>query len=162
MFDKSVKKWSARVRVGCKGLVDDSRSGQANTVITVDLIDKMDDLVRSDSHMTTRMLEENGGCQSWNSVHSSLLEIALSDAHWTPKRLTDQQKEFSTVIALQHSFIIRKTPLFWRVSRQGVDHRLFRSLGSTIVEFLEHRGTITTDLYCKTIESVLRFIKNKK
>ena len=46
--DKSVRKWSGRFRAGRESLFDDSRSGQANTVITADLIDKVDDLVKSD------------------------------------------------------------------------------------------------------------------
>ena len=39
-------------------MIDDPRLGQANTVITVDLIHKVDDLVRSDFHVTLRMLTE--------------------------------------------------------------------------------------------------------
>ena len=56
MSDKSVKKWSVNFRVGRESLVDDPRPGQVKTVITVDLIVKMDDLVRSDCHATLRML----------------------------------------------------------------------------------------------------------
>ncbi|GFS36987.1 HTH_48 domain-containing protein [Trichonephila inaurata madagascariensis] len=54
--DKSVKKWSARIRAGHESVGDDQRPGQVNTVITSDLIDKVDDLVRSDRHVTLRML----------------------------------------------------------------------------------------------------------
>ncbi|XP_049528818.1 uncharacterized protein LOC125947660 [Dermacentor silvarum] len=47
--DKSVpwtSPWtSARIRAGCESLVNDPRPGQANTVITADLIDKVDDRV---------------------------------------------------------------------------------------------------------------------
>ena len=39
-------------------MVDDSRPDQANTIIMVDLIDKVEDVVRSDCHVTLRMLEE--------------------------------------------------------------------------------------------------------
>ncbi|KAH7978818.1 hypothetical protein HPB49_006865 [Dermacentor silvarum] len=42
--DKSMRKWRARFRAGRYSLVDDPRPGQANTVITADLIDKVDDL----------------------------------------------------------------------------------------------------------------------
>ncbi|XP_035229554.1 protein GVQW3-like [Stegodyphus dumicola] len=46
--DKSIRKRSARFRAGREIVGDDPRPGQANTVITCDLIDKVDDLVRSD------------------------------------------------------------------------------------------------------------------
>ena len=39
-------------------MVDDPRPRQANKVITVELIDKVDDLVRSDCHVTLRILAE--------------------------------------------------------------------------------------------------------
>ncbi|GFV81732.1 nudC domain-containing protein 1 [Trichonephila clavipes] len=54
--DKSVRKWSARFRSGHESVGDDQSSGQASTVITSDLIDNMDDLVRSDRCVTLRML----------------------------------------------------------------------------------------------------------
>ncbi|GFW54392.1 HTH_48 domain-containing protein [Trichonephila clavipes] len=43
--DKSIRKWSARFRAGRESVDDDQRPGQANTVITSDLIDEVDDLV---------------------------------------------------------------------------------------------------------------------
>ena len=58
MSVKSVKKWSTRFRAGRESLVDDPRPGLANTVTTVDLIDKMNDIVRSDCHVTMGMLAE--------------------------------------------------------------------------------------------------------
>ncbi|GFY79527.1 HTH_48 domain-containing protein [Trichonephila inaurata madagascariensis] len=54
--DKSVRKWSARFRAGRESVADDQIPGQANTVITSDLIDKVDDLMRSDRRVTLRML----------------------------------------------------------------------------------------------------------
>ncbi|KAF8790989.1 hypothetical protein HNY73_005927 [Argiope bruennichi] len=53
---KSVRKWSARFHACRESLVDDSRPGQANTVITADLVDKVDEVVRSDLRVTLRML----------------------------------------------------------------------------------------------------------
>ncbi|GFY58989.1 HTH_48 domain-containing protein [Trichonephila inaurata madagascariensis] len=41
--DKSVRKWSARFRACRESVGDDQRPGQANTVITSDLIDKVHD-----------------------------------------------------------------------------------------------------------------------
>ncbi|KAF8785399.1 hypothetical protein HNY73_010942 [Argiope bruennichi] len=43
--DKTVRKCRARFRAGRESMVDDSRPGQANTVITADLNDKVGDLV---------------------------------------------------------------------------------------------------------------------
>ena len=54
--DKSVKKRSACFYAGRESLTHDPRPGQANTVITADLIVKVDDLVRRDCHVTLRML----------------------------------------------------------------------------------------------------------
>ncbi|KAF8781518.1 Protein GVQW3 like protein [Argiope bruennichi] len=54
--DKPVRKCSAHFRAGRENLVDDPRSGQANSVITADLIDKVDYLVRNDRPVTLRML----------------------------------------------------------------------------------------------------------
>ncbi|GFY48506.1 HTH_48 domain-containing protein [Trichonephila inaurata madagascariensis] len=54
--DKSVRKWSARFRAGRESVGDDQRPGQANIVITSDLIDKLDYLVRSDRRVTLRVL----------------------------------------------------------------------------------------------------------
>ena len=56
MLDKSVKKWSAHFRAGHESLVDDPRQGQANTFIMANLIDKVDDLERSDCLVTLRIL----------------------------------------------------------------------------------------------------------
>ncbi|GFY60107.1 hypothetical protein TNIN_296721 [Trichonephila inaurata madagascariensis] len=52
VFDKSVRKGSARFRAGRGSAGDDQRPGQASTIITSDLIDKVDDLVISDRHVT--------------------------------------------------------------------------------------------------------------
>ncbi|GFS66024.1 HTH_48 domain-containing protein [Trichonephila clavipes] len=49
--DKSVRKWSARFRARHESVGDDQRPSQANTVI-----DKVEDLVRSDRLVTLRML----------------------------------------------------------------------------------------------------------
>ena len=54
--DKSVRKWSAHFRAGLESLVDGLRPCQAHKVITADLIDKVEDLVRSDRRVALRML----------------------------------------------------------------------------------------------------------
>ena len=81
MSDKSVKKWSDRFRAGLESLIDDPRPGQANTVITVDLIDKVDYLVRSDCHATLRMLAEKVDVivgTVWTIVHESYRKVCGS------------------------------------------------------------------------------------
>ena len=50
-----MKKWSDHFHAGRENLNDDPRSGQANTVIMADLIDKVEDLVRSYCDVTFRM-----------------------------------------------------------------------------------------------------------
>ncbi|XP_035217485.1 protein GVQW3-like [Stegodyphus dumicola] len=73
--DKSVRKWSARFRAGRERMGDDPRPGQANTVITSDLIDKVHDLVRSDRRVTLRMLAVKVDVSYgnvWTIVHDSL------------------------------------------------------------------------------------------
>ena len=49
---------------------------QTNTVIMTDLIDKMNDLVRSDYH--AKCVDGEGGCQGWNKVDNCSPQIALS------------------------------------------------------------------------------------
>ncbi|GFT84563.1 HTH_48 domain-containing protein [Trichonephila clavipes] len=82
--DKSVRKWSARFRAGRESVCDDQRSGQANTVIKSDLIDKVDDLVAI----------SEGVCRLGS------------------KQLTDQQKELRMGLALQHLFRYQEDPAF--------------------------------------------------
>ena len=56
-------------------MVDDPRLGQAKTVITVDLIGKVNDLERSDCHATLRMLAEKVDVsvgKVWIIVHEKL------------------------------------------------------------------------------------------
>ncbi|GFS46862.1 hypothetical protein TNIN_251401 [Trichonephila inaurata madagascariensis] len=68
---ESVRKWSVRFRAGRESV----RPGQANTVITSDLIDKVDDLVRSDRRVTLRMLEMKVDVSYgtvWTIVHDRL------------------------------------------------------------------------------------------
>ena len=83
-----------------------SRPVQTNTVTTVDLIHKVDDLVRSDCHFTLRMLVEKVDVSvgtMWTIVHERL-RFRKVYAQWISKRLTDQQKELSMGIALQQLF----------------------------------------------------------
>lgn len=51
--EKSVSAWFC---AGRESLVDDPRPGQANTVITADLVDKVDDLVTTDRRVTLQIL----------------------------------------------------------------------------------------------------------
>ena len=55
---KSVKKWSARFRAGHECLVDVLSPGLIKIVIMDDSIHKVDNLVKSDCHVTLRMLKE--------------------------------------------------------------------------------------------------------
>ena len=57
-------------------MVDDSRPGQANTVITADLIDEVDDFLKSYSHVTLQMLaaKVDVGVETvWATVSSNSL-----------------------------------------------------------------------------------------
>ncbi|GFU17890.1 histone-lysine N-methyltransferase SETMAR [Trichonephila clavipes] len=71
-----------RFRAGRESVGDDQKPGQANIVITSDLIDKVDDLT---------------------IVHDRLRFREVCAA-WVPKQLTDQQKELHMGLALQHLF----------------------------------------------------------
>ena len=53
MSDKPMKKWSAHFRASRESLVDDPRPSK---VITTNLIDKLDYLMRRDRHVTLQML----------------------------------------------------------------------------------------------------------
>ena len=63
---------------------------------------------------------------------------------------------------LRRLFRYHEDPLSWSISRQGVAHRLFQRIRSIIIDFLEYRGTITADVYCETMQSLRRSIKNKR
>ncbi|GFW12847.1 uncharacterized protein TNCV_3885571 [Trichonephila clavipes] len=110
--EKSVRKWSARFRAGRESGV--MTRGQANTVITSDLIDKVDNLVRSDRRVTLRMLAlkiDVGYGTVWTIVHDRL-RFRKMCAAWVPKQLTDQQNELRMGLALQHMFRYQEDPAF--------------------------------------------------
>lgn len=201
--DKSVRKWSARFRAGRESLVDDPRPGQANKIITADLIDKVDDLVRSDRRLTLRMLAMKVDVSlgtMWTIVHDRLRYRKVC-AQWVPKQLTDQHKELRMGLALQHLFRYHEDPAFlhrivtgdesWchhyepETKRDSMQWKhvssppsqkfkgvasagkvlltvFFDVQGPLLVEFLEHRRTINSDVYCETLRSLRRSIKNKR
>ena len=47
------------------------------------------------------------------------------------------------------------------ISRQGVAHLFFDVQSPLFVEFFEHRGTITSNAFCETLQTLCRSIKNK-
>ena len=84
----SVKNWSPCFRTGRESLVDDPRLGQGNAVITVDLIDKVDDLVRSDCHVSLRMLSALEQCEHFSrqiTLSKSVRTLASEATHWQAK-----------------------------------------------------------------------------
>ncbi|XP_035209189.1 uncharacterized protein LOC118183704 [Stegodyphus dumicola] len=104
----SVRKWSARFCAGRESV------GEANAVITSDLIDKVDDVVRSDRRVALQMLavkvDVNYGTV-WTIVHDRLRYRKVC-APWVLKQLTDKQKELRMGLALQHLFRYREDPAF--------------------------------------------------
>ncbi|GFY66257.1 HTH_48 domain-containing protein [Trichonephila inaurata madagascariensis] len=100
--DKSVRKWSARFHAGRESVGDDQKPDQANTVMTSDLIDKKNDLVRSDRRVTLRMLAlklDVSYGTVWTIVHDGL-RFRKVCAAWVLKQLTDQQKKLRMGLAL--------------------------------------------------------------
>ncbi|GFV01790.1 histone-lysine N-methyltransferase SETMAR [Trichonephila clavipes] len=201
--DKSVRKWSARFRAGRESVGDDQRTGQANTVITSDLIDKVNDLVRSNRRVTLRMLALKVDVSYgtvWTIVHERL-RFRKVFAAWAPKQLTDQQKELRMGLVLHHLFRYQEDPAFMKrivtVDETWCHHyesetkrdsmqwkhasspppekfRAVKSIGKVLltvffdvqgpllVEFLEHRKSINSDVYCETLRRLRRSIKNKR
>ncbi|XP_035230913.1 nucleoporin NUP188 homolog [Stegodyphus dumicola] len=93
--DKSVRKWSARFRAARESVGDDPRPGQANTVIMSHLIDKVDDLVRSDRCVTLRMLAVKVDVSYgtlWTIVHDRLRYRKSTDSY--PQDLLCASVEF--------------------------------------------------------------------
>ena len=121
---KPMKKWSACFHAGCGNLVDDLRLDQANSVITADLIDMVDNLVRSDCHIV--YFGGEGRCQHWNSVGNCSWEIGFQSNSLTNKRNWVWGSNFNIC------FGIMKTPLSWNISKLGVAHCLFRYSRSII------------------------------
>lgn len=60
MSNKSMRKWSSRFREGLECLSDDQH-GQASAIITAELMNKVNDLVRSNQRITILMLAVMGG-----------------------------------------------------------------------------------------------------
>ncbi|XP_037564471.1 histone-lysine N-methyltransferase SETMAR-like [Dermacentor silvarum] len=199
--DKSVRKWRARFRAGRASLVDDPRPGQANTVVTADLIEKLDDLVRSDRRVTLRMLAVKFDVSIgtvWTIVYDRLRYQKVC-AQWVLKQLTDQHKELRMGLALQYLFRYHEDPAFpeWIITgeeswchhyepatkRDSMQRKhasspppkkckavasagkvlltIFFDVQGPLLEFLKHR-TINSDLYCETLQSLRRSIKNKR
>ncbi|GFW53271.1 histone-lysine N-methyltransferase SETMAR [Trichonephila clavipes] len=201
--DKSVRKRSVRFCSGRESVGDDQGPGQTNTVITSDLINKVNDLVRSDRRVTLRMLapkvDVNYGAV-WTIVHDRL-RFRKVCAAWVPKQLTDQQKKLRMGIALKHLFRHQEDPTFmkrivtgdeswchhyepetkrdnmqWKhvSSPPPKNFKVVKSVGKVLltvffdvqgpllVEFLEHRKSINSDVYCETFRRLRRSIKNKR
>ncbi|KAF8781701.1 hypothetical protein HNY73_012071 [Argiope bruennichi] len=76
-----------------------------------DLIDKVNDLVRSDRWVTMRMLVVNVDVSVGTIVQDRLRYRKLC-AQWVPKELTDQHKELRMGLALQHLFPYHEDPAF--------------------------------------------------
>ncbi|GFS31671.1 hypothetical protein TNIN_449671 [Trichonephila inaurata madagascariensis] len=87
---------------GRESVGDDQRPGLANTS---DLIDKVDDLVRSDRRVTLRILALKVDV-SYGTVWTIVDRMRFWKvcAAWVPKQLTDQQKKLRMGLALQHLF----------------------------------------------------------
>ena len=106
-----------------------------------------------------------GGCHSWNSVDNCSKQITLSESmcallfeatHW-PAKGTEHVHHTST------SILVSWRPCFPRVSAGKVLLTVFfDTQGPLFVQFLEQRRTITSDVYCETLQSQHRFIKNKR
>ena len=112
--DKSVRKWSACYREGQESLRNDPRPGQANKVITAELIDKVNDLVRSDWRVTMRMLAVMVGASVGivGTIVHDRLGYRKVCTHWVPKNLSKPQKELRMALALQHLFRYHEDPAF--------------------------------------------------
>ncbi|GFX72220.1 histone-lysine N-methyltransferase SETMAR [Trichonephila clavipes] len=199
----SGRKWSARFRSGRESVGDVQRPGQANTVKTSDLIDKVDDLVRSDWRVTLRMLALKVDVSYGNvwTIVQDRLRFRRVFAAWVPKQLTDPQKELRMGLALQHLFRYQEDPAFmkrivtgdetwghhyepetkrdsmlWKHALSPPPKKfravksagkvlltvLFNVQGPLLVEFLEHRKSINSDVYCSTLRRLRRSIKNKR
>ncbi|GFW68102.1 hypothetical protein TNCV_1879841 [Trichonephila clavipes] len=119
MRQSSVRKWSARFRVGRESVGDDQRLGQANTVITSDLIDKVDDLVRSDRRVTLRMLALKVDVSYgtvWTIVRDRL-RFRKVCAAWVPKQLNRPAKGTAYGTSTATSVSVSGRPRFHEADR---------------------------------------------
>ncbi|KAF8793611.1 hypothetical protein HNY73_001666 [Argiope bruennichi] len=107
--DKSVIKGSAHFLADLESLVGDSRPGQANTVITVDLIDKADEIVRSDRRVTLRMLAVKVDVSFgtvWTIVHERLRYRKVCELYLKEEDIIRNMEHFH-----EESGCILKAPL---------------------------------------------------
>ncbi|GFY47097.1 HTH_48 domain-containing protein [Trichonephila inaurata madagascariensis] len=112
--DKSVRKWSASFRADRESVGGDQSPGQVNTVTTSYLIDKVDDLVRSNRRFTLRMLALKVDVSYgtvWTIVHD-MLRFRKVCAACVSKQLINQHKKLRMGLALQHLFSVSVRPRF--------------------------------------------------
>ncbi|XP_035214621.1 uncharacterized protein LOC118188318 [Stegodyphus dumicola] len=117
--DNSVNKWSARFRAGRESVGDDLTPGQANAVTTSDLINKVDDLVRSDWRVTLRMLavKVDVSYGTVSAIVHNRLRYWKVCAAWVLKQLTDQQKELRVGPSTATSVSVSERPRFHGADR---------------------------------------------
>ncbi|XP_035230328.1 uncharacterized protein LOC118202281, partial [Stegodyphus dumicola] len=191
-----------RIQPGRESVGDDPRPGQVNTVITSDLIDKVDDQVRNNRRVTLRMLAVKVDVSYgtvWTVVHDRIVisegvcRLDSEAAHRPAKRTAYE--------ALQHLFRYQEDPAFmgrivtddetcchhyesetkwdsmqWKHVSSPPPKKfkaapsagkvlltvVFDVQGPLLVEFLERRKTIISDVYCEILGRLRRSIKKKR
>ncbi|GFV33640.1 HTH_48 domain-containing protein [Trichonephila clavipes] len=144
--DKSIRKWSARFRAGCESVGDDQRTGQANTVLTSDLIDK----------------NPVDNCSRQVAISDSVCRLGSEAAH-RPAKGTAYGTSTATSISVSGRPRFHETDRHSReVSRQGVAHCLFRRSRPATCGIPRAQKSINSDVYCETLRSLRRSIKNKR
>ncbi|GFV57064.1 uncharacterized protein TNCV_2931871 [Trichonephila clavipes] len=160
--DKSVRKWSARFRAGCASVGDDQRPGQPKNVITSDLIDKVNDLERSDRRVTLRMLALKVDVSYgtvWTIVHDRLRfgkedpafmkRIVTGDETWCHHYEPETKRD-----SMQWKHASSPPPKKFRAVKSAGKVLLtvfFDVQGPLLGEFLEHRKSMNSDVYCETL-----------
>lgn len=147
----------------------------------------LNDLVRSDRHVTLRKLDR--------SIYPKVC------AQWVPKKLSEPQNELHIKLALQHLFGYHEGPTFlernatgdgrqcqhykaetkwssmqWKLA-SSLPPKKFKAVflegkvmfnvflevrGPIFIEFLEHGPSINSDVFCETLRSPPKSIKSKR
>ncbi|KAF8791752.1 UNC93-like protein like [Argiope bruennichi] len=123
---------------GCESLVDDPRPGQANRIIAADLIDKVDDLVRSDQNVTLRMLAVKVDVSIgtvWTIVHDRLRYRKVCARGFSA--LQSLQSSIFPAIGLQSLSILYFFATFSCICGPIIDHKIGIKWTFFIVSSLE-------------------------
>ena len=106
-------------------------------------------------------VSREGGCQLWNCSTIVLKRLRY-------QKVDSKATQWSTKGIKYGNHTSISLSVSWRPHFPGAWERkeklivFFGVQGPLFIKFLERRGTVTSDVYCETLQSLRRSIKNKR